>query len=168
MHTVGDRTTAGSATGSAAAKRLSAGGTSVTFDRVGDRWRHVVSAAGGFRAESVEGPDAAGHDPRWPASPVLAEVTLMDTPAGSALVGVGRAGRSHFSASITPHPTHPDTLVFDVACRLQEPPGSLGSTYRVGDGRATIRIPASDAGDSLPRTVRWRYTVGPGGLHPEV
>ena len=152
-----------------AAIRLRAGATEVVFLREHDRWRHDVALGNGSRLESVEGPAAPACDPRWPASPVFTEVSRVDIAGRPAILGVGLAGRSHFSASVTIHPTLPDSLLFEIACRLHEPPGPLGSTYTQEDG-STVRAepadaPATDPG--LPRTVEWRYTIGPAGLQPQ-
>ena len=141
---------------------LAAGRTEVVFTWAGDRWRHVVTVAGGPPWESV---DAAGDgDPRWPASPPLVEVSRVETGGGPALAAVGLAGRSHFSASVIAHPSAADTLLFEVACRLHEPPGWLGSSYRRADGM--IRVKAPGAAAALPATVRWAYAIGPGGVRP--
>lgn len=143
--------------------RLAAGDTVVTFERQADRWRHVVSSQGGPLLESVEGPAPPGDDPRWPASPVITEVSLATAGKRPAILAVGRAGRSHFSLSITADPDRVDTLLFDVACRLQDPPPWLGSTYRAADGGIVRTAPPAAAGD-LPRTVQWAYAIGPAGL----
>lgn len=146
--------------------RLAAGSWQVSFERAGDRWRHFVTAADQPRFASVEGPAAATADPRWPASPVLTEVSLVAVGGRPAILGVGRAGRSHFSASVTAHPHLPDTLLFEIACRVQEPPGPLGSTYVAPDG-TTVRVgpAAASLSAGLPATVQWRYRIGPAGLH---
>ena len=146
------------------AVRITAGCTSAEFERVGDRWRHVVTVAGTAILESVEDTDAVG-DPRWPLSPALTEVSLVDAAGRPAVLGLGLAGRSHFSLSVAAHPDRPDTLLFEVACRIQEPPGWLGSTYRAADGGSVQAAPPA-AGTDLPRTVQWSYAVGPGGLVP--
>jgi hypothetical protein len=111
--------------------------------------------------ESVEGPLLPGDDPRWPASPALQNVTSVHTAAGPALVGVGLSGRSHFSATILPDPTVPRAFRFEIACRLHEADGWLGSTYRSG-GRIW-RIAATPPPGPLPRTVTWAYSLGPDG-----
>ncbi len=140
--------------------RLVAGGTSVVFSWAGDRWRHVVTTADGRAFESIE--PAADGDPRWPASPPLVEISSVRTPRGPAILAVGRAGRSHFSASIVPQSSPPDTLLFEIACRLQETPARLGSTYDDGNGRLWVAADASAT--PLPGTVQWSYTIGPAGL----
>jgi len=149
-----------------AAISLRAGAVEVSFTRAGDRWRHVVSVAGTIAFESVEGAGGADADPRWPASPALTEVTRFDAAGRPAILGLGLAGRSHFSASVAAHPDRPDTLLFEVACRIQEPPAWLGSTYRTASGALAQTAPPAAAGN-LPRTVQWAYTVGPDGLVPQ-
>lgn len=149
-------------------------GVTVDFTWAGDRWQHRVVVHGPVTEppadtwESVEGPGPAGGDARWPASPVLVELSAVALPGpeptdGRAIVGVGLAGRSHFSAAIAPDPDRPDAIRFEIACRLTEPPGWLGSTYRVG-GRIVQVVPR-DAAGPLPRTVTWSYSLGPEGLH---
>lgn len=147
---------------------LVAGRLGVVFVWHEDRWLHRIVRADSVVLESVEGPFPGAGDPRWPASPVLTEVSTVETAGGIALLGVGRAGRSHFSASITADRLRPDTLVFDIACRIQETPGWLGSTYRRPDdpaGGPRIAAP-TDAAGPLPRTVVWNYAIGPDGLLP--
>ena len=66
---------------------------------------------------------------RWPASPVITEVTPTKAMGHGALVAVGLAGRSHFSASLTASKAKKDTILVEVACRVFEAPEWLGSTY---------------------------------------
>ena len=161
----GDETRGDACGSTRSAVRITSGNTSAAFAWAGDRWRHVVTGGSGLHLESVEGPAAPAFDPRWPASPVFTEVSRMDVVGRPAILAVGCAGRSHFSASITIHPTLPDTLLFEVACRIQEPPAWLGSTYRAADGGSMQAAPQA-AGTDLPRTVQWSYTVGPDGVVP--
>lgn len=146
--------------------RLTSGSLSVVFTWQGDRWLHRILRADDVLLESVEGPRPVDGDPRWPASPVLTEVSSVATATGPALLGVGLAGRSHFSASITADRLRPDTLVFEIACRIQEQPVWLGSSYIVpGELAAAPRIAAPlDPSGPLPRTVAWTYAIGPSGI----
>jgi len=142
---------------------LAAGSLTITFDWRHDRWGHRVAVGDRVVAESVE--DSADGDPRWPAAPVLTEVTPTTAAGRPAIVGVGLAGRSHFSASFAPHPTLPDTVLVEIACRVQERPGRLGSTYRTADGRVVRTVPLGQAdSDALPRTIQWSYGIGPQGI----
>jgi hypothetical protein len=94
----------------------------------------------------------------------LSQADLPRTAAagGSAIVGVGLAGRSHFSASIVPDPEVANAIRFEIACRLHEAPLWLGSTYRAGG--QLHQLTAADAVTTLPRTVVWAYSIGPQGI----
>ena len=140
---------------------LSAGRTGVVFTWHADRWRHTVSVDGVPLAASLED-TAEGRDGAWPASPPLVELSTVETSTGLAILAVGLAGRSHYSASVAPHPAEPDTLLFEIACRIKEPPAWLGSTYEMAGEAMSIAAPAT-AGD-LPATVRWSYAAGPAGM----
>ena len=146
---------------------LTVGARSAAFVWREDRWTHRVGKLNADHEnhagwESVDGPWPHSGDPRWPASPVLVELSRVHTAGGPAIVGVGLAGRSHFSACITPDAGSPDAIRFEVACRLHEAPGWLGSTYRSGEH--LMRIVATDGAATLPRTVVWEYSIGPQGI----
>ncbi|MGB8853478.1 MAG: hypothetical protein WCC69_07935 [Pirellulales bacterium] len=144
---------------------LAAGPLCLTFAWRLDRWGHHVTLDDRLLAESVEESDDGSSDPRWPASPVLTEVMPTEAAGRPAIVGVGRAGRSHFSASFTPHPTLAGSVLVEIACRVQEQPGRLGSTYRTADGRLVRAVPLEEADASgLPRTIQWSYAIGPQGI----
>lgn len=158
--------------------RLAAGAAEVVFEWRGDRWAHRVqvspAAAAGFLAESVDDP-ASTADERWPASPVFTELVPAAAGRGGGILAVGAAGRSHFSLALTPDPSRTDTLLFEVACRVQEPPGQLGTTYRIGGDRAApasrLRVeptgaPCGENGPPPPHTIRWSYAIGPAGILP--
>lgn len=141
---------------------LSAGAIEVVFEWTADRWTHRLLLDGEPVWESIDGPWPPGGDPRWPASPVLVELDRVGSGPAAAVVGVGLAGRSHFSASVSrvpavpgadgvatgnpsdgrntidPDTIDPDTtdrdaprfdVLFEVACRMHEPPAWLGSSY---------------------------------------
>ena len=154
--------------------QLHAGRAAAVFTWTGDRWAHRISTGETDIWTSLDGPCSPANDPRWPASPVLVELSRVSVPrervrvprgdaAGDqAIVGVGLAGRSHFSASIAPDPHVADTIRFEIACRLHEPPGWIGSTYRQGDH--LFRLTPLDDSTALPRTVVWAYSIGPQGI----
>jgi hypothetical protein len=142
---------------------VSAGAVRAVFSWAGDRWRHAILIDGMPWAESQEGRPDAG-DAAWPSSPPLVELSPASTPRGEAILGVGLAGRSHFSASISPHPDQPDTLLFEIACRIREQPGWLGSTYDSAGER--LRVTAPTTTGEFPATVRWTYAVGREGVRP--
>lgn len=146
--------------------RLVTPAAAVEFSWHADRWAHrvILPAAGDGPAVewvSVEGPLPPDADPRWPASPVLVNVTSVLAAAGPALVGVGLAGRSHFSATVAPDPAASGAIRFEIACRLLEDAGWLGSTYR--SGNRVVRVAAGPVSGGLPRTVTWAYSLGPDG-----
>ena len=141
---------------------LAVGDLAVIFEWAGDRWRHRVMHRGRTVAESVEGPGPAG-DADWPASPPCQEVAAA-APERPALLAVGAAGRSHFAASVAADPARPDTVLVEVACRIREPAGWLGSTYR-GAGGGTVHVAAAAAA-APPHTVCWAYRIGPMGVEP--
>jgi hypothetical protein len=145
--------------------RLQAGATSVTFTWSGDRWEHAVLVPDGRCWRSVEGADPAGGDPRWPASPALVEVSMVAARSRPAVLGVGLAGRSHFSLSVVACPDRTDTLLFEAAARIVEPAIWLGSTYQAHGGGVRVA-----AGGTIvpPATVRWAYRIGPEGLEPVI
>jgi hypothetical protein len=142
--------------------RLASGGIIVEFTWDADRWRHEIRTADGCVWSSVEGVDD-GADPRWPQSPVLTEVSLEEVAGKSVLLGVGVAGRSHFSVCVTVHPDEENSLLFEAACRINSAAERLGSTYRGKDGRA-VRIEPQTPLPAPPATVCWNYTVGPAGI----
>ena len=149
---------------------LHAGQTAAVFLWTRDRWTHQITPPGAETLAgwtSLDGPFPPANDPRWPASPVLVELSRVSVPrkdsaGGQAVVGVGLAGRSHFSASIAPDPHVADAIRFEIACRLHESPGWLGSTYRTAGG--LVQLTACDDSNSLPRTVVWAYSIGPQGI----
>jgi hypothetical protein len=161
--------------------QLQAGRTTAVFSWTVDRWVHRITTGETDIWTSLDGPILPANDPRWPASPVLVELSRVSMPrarvsmprarlsvprgdaaGGQALVGVGLAGRSHFSASIAPDPHVADAIRFEIACRLHEPPGWIGSTYRQGD--RLFRLTPLDDSTALPRTVVWTYSIGPQGI----
>ena len=95
----------------------------------GDRYAHRLAVTDGGQEqvcfESLEG--AAGE--AWPPSPALQQLSFQPGASGSqcALL-VGMAGKSHWSLSVE---ANESSLVFDVACRVQQSPEWLGSSYRV-------------------------------------
>ena len=147
--------------------QLATGPTAAAFTWNGDRWAHRITTGEATIWTSLDGPCPPANDPRWPASPVLVELSRVSVPrgdaaGGQAIVGVGLAGRSHFSASIAPDPHDAGVIRFEIACRLHEPPGWIGSTYRQGD--RLFRLTPLDDSTTLPRTVVWAYSIGPTGM----
>lgn len=157
------------------------------FRRVGDRFVQSIrrlSSDGMCLAawESVQKPEAE----LWPASPPIQELSLESIDSRDVLLGVGRAGKCHWSLSVeTVEIESAAAFWFDIACRCPEPPLWLGSTYQPSSGAAEHDdAPASSAlkvlaqedttltadgaqfrlqptltPRSWPGTVRWRYAI---------
>lgn len=158
----------------------------VDFMRVGDRFEQTVTRL------DPEGTSVAIwrdiHDSAsdvWPASPPIQELSLESIGGKDVLLGVGRAGKSHWSVSIeTTEVDSAPAIHFDFACRCPEPPQWLGTTYQTGPSdtddsvmdhalRATcgedamltriapgqIKIEPLNHPPKWPGTVRWRYTI---------
>ena len=128
---------------------LSSGLIEVVFHWQIDRWIHSLHACqpDGSRGPAcwLTAPPRPDDDPQWPSSPPLVELADVHGPHSTALVGVGRAGTSHYSASITSQPD--GGICFEIACRLRADRGWLGSTYLAcpegGQPRLTIEPLAS-------------------------
>lgn len=86
-------------------------------------------------------------DQIWPASPPLQDINQLPIGPDDAVLGVGMAGRSHWSASysLEQRPAARCCIKADLAClvkmddsdRLENPiapPVQLGSTYELGEG----------------------------------
>ena len=118
---------------------LEVGRIRVEFLWSNDRWRHLFRIDDKNCLQSVEGDHIPTDNDiltiptsiseRWPASPVITEVTPTKAIGHEALVAVGLAGRSHFSASLTAPKAKKDTILVEVACRVFEAPEWLCSTY---------------------------------------
>ena len=79
--------------------------------------------------KSIEG-DA--EDP-WPISPPLQQLSLEQINDANVILGVGAAGRGHWSISVEIDREANSAFKFDVACRCPEPPDFLGSRYQLAD-----------------------------------
>jgi hypothetical protein len=95
-----------------------------------DRYAHRLERVEGGVVvpllESIEGSDLD----RWPPSPPLQQLSLEKLPDGrNVALLVGMAGASHWSLTAERDPSETG-LLFDVACRVKEPPEFLGSDYR--------------------------------------
>lgn len=169
---------------------LTAGQLRASFVRRGDRIAHTIElAVGDATVELLESCEGSAEE-RWPASPPVQELergpgasASQPLDAGTPHVAwlIGRAGASHWSASVEAHAD--GSITFDVACRLREKPDWLGSRYRPPAGGASsglvvetldgcqLATAADSQADSLisiaadvsdgvfPRTIRWRYRL---------
>ena len=155
--------------------KLAAGGLTVRFDRTGDRISHsiLIGESEVPLLDSLEGES----DEAWPPSPPFQELTLETRGDRQLALLVGKAGTSHWSASVDPQR---DQILFDIACRIQFPPEWLGSRMTVDFRDGSLEVVASTelelssehrirnncieifprvAITRLPATVRWRYVI---------
>lgn len=107
----------------------------VVFEKQQDRWLHRIQWVNCDEtlivANSIEG---TSHE-NWPASPTFQEITQQELKGGVLLLGVGMAGRSHWSLSCSSQ-TGDDPLqtsiLMDIACLTKDlPAGWLGSSYQI-------------------------------------
>lgn len=102
----------------------------LSFIWSGDRYAHRLEwVDGGSCVVCIESLEGADHQ-FWPPSPALQQLNVQSEVSGKpcALL-LGMAGKSHWSASIE---VSGSTLIFDVACRVQQPAERLGSIYLIG------------------------------------
>ncbi len=95
----------------------------------GDRFRHFIITREQnncrSKLESIEGTTMD----LWPTSPALQSIHMPHDSNWRTAMLVGMAGRSHWSMCIEADFDN-DRFHFDAACRLQEPPNWIGSTYQ--------------------------------------
>lgn len=122
----------------------------VVFERRDDRWGHQVewrTEDGRFvpLLQSFEGLPGEEILP----SPPLQELTMQQSGDGAKVgLGVGMAGRNHWSIAFTPAnqaPPHPaeNRLEFGLACRLRDHVSELRSSYQL---MAPLRLRHADPG----------------------
>jgi hypothetical protein len=78
-----------------------------------------------------------GTDDPWPSSPPWQQIDLHHNPQPVWLT-LGMAGFSHWSAAVHAVDGHSDAgpeIMWDVACRLHQPPQHLGHRFRWLQGR---------------------------------
>ena len=92
------------------------------FEKQLDRWSHCIGwndegakdlSTASIWLRSVEG----NPDHNWPPSPALQEVSFHEMTAGAAVLAVGMAGKSHWSASFSVEPDQ--SILADLACLLR-------------------------------------------------
>jgi hypothetical protein len=159
----------------------------IDFLYVGDRFEQTITRTGEAGETLAAWRDVhSGDSDDWPASPPIQELSLETIGGQDVLLGVGRAGKSHWSVSIeTIDIDSAPAIRFDYACRCPQPPDWLGTTYgpqsadngddstalqvtcgedssKVSDGWGAskrIVIKPSDQPQKWPGTVRWRYWI---------
>ncbi len=105
----------------------------------------------------------------WPISPPIQQLSLEVINGQSMVLGVGGAGRSHWSISASPCRQDPAAIRFDLACRCKEAAEFLGSSYRIApaltlsviDGQLQKKGDVSivEASDSDEPTRQWSYAI---------
>lgn len=137
-----------------AEKTLSSDRVEVVFRWEGDRWVHALHALSpeGQRAAGCwqTAPVLPGDEASWPSSPPLVELGEVPMPHGTAIVGVGCAGKTHYSVSVSTAPE--GGLRFEFACRLSTPAGWLGTTYTTGEAASMLAI--EPLGGAVATTLR--------------
>lgn len=129
--------------------RIESGPVAVEFVRRQDRFAHAVHLLrdGLWQPAliSCEGDSEAA----WPPSPPLQELHVEARGGLACALLVGRCGTAFWSAACEALPG--GGIRWDVACRVQQPPGLLGSTYAPADN-----APQTDAilADFAARWVR--------------
>lgn len=109
----------------------------------------------------------------WPSSPPLQQLSLEEIDGSKAILGVGAAGKGHWSISVESDVPGqgPDGIRFDLACQSGERPAFLGSSYHLSD--AVVLTPSvgkcETQGDRVlispidldATTHRWSYLLKP-------
>ncbi len=104
-------------------------GLRVTWQRDEDRYGHVIAYVTGARATACLTSELGRERDPWPASPPLQQCSVESATRGRQLgLAVGMAGKSHWSQSVEADPAALG-LVFELACRVQQQPLWLGSSY---------------------------------------
>lgn len=123
-------------------------------------------------------------DDDWPASPPIQQLSLEMIHGAAVLLGVGQAGKSHWSVSVeTIQGSSRPALQFDLACRCRVRPPWLGSSYARqrdaagltegltlipgeatsqfdDDAAAVARCQIDPSGSrKYPSTFRWSYRI---------
>ena len=125
--------------------------------------------------DSVEAGNSIEGDAEesWPSSPPLQQLSLEDINGSSVILGVGAAGRGHWSISveIDNQSDVAEAIKFELACRSKEQPPFLGSSYRLADsivltpadGTCQLRDGRAVANpvDLDSQTHRWAYLLQP-------
>lgn len=142
-------------------------GLRVRFFWQHDRYVHVIEAIGcGVLPLLASAASEGSAD--WPDDPPLQQLSIEPVGADRAALGVGQAGRSHWSLSVEGRPGDQPALRFDVACRCTDPPPQrLGSRYRaLAGGPGTIETGSGTAWALADGAVRLEVdaAIGPARL----
>jgi hypothetical protein len=143
-----------------------------------DRYGHRIVAIHDQLESTLLVTEPGGQWADWPAGPPLQQLSWTETVPGRRVgLLLGMAGKSHWSVSAEVVGDSGD-LLFDVACRIQQPPRWLGSTYQSGcpvrretpyaaclsAGGANIRLTTEPVGNVPRATIEVqgrRLAIGP-------
>ena len=101
---------------------------SVSFRWTDDRFDHSIRLG----ADEVSCRRGSDKD-SWPDSPPIQQLSIEQIDGRSVALGVGCAGKSHWSLSVEPTT---DGFRFDWACRAKETPTRLGTAYAAHEAKA--------------------------------
>jgi len=131
-----------------------------------DRFVHQIFVDQQEAGRSLEG----GTDDPWPLSPPIQQLSLEEIQGSNVILGVGAAGRSHWSMSVElDREGDVGWIKFDLACRSNDQPRFLGSTYQISESIALTPADANLVVDGQTVTIRsvtqeasthrWTYRV---------
>ncbi len=113
----------------------------VDFHWQQDRFVHHVFRNGTEVGASVEG----DTDDSWPPSPPLQQLSLEEIDGTDVILGVGSAGRGHWSISVEPEEQGAAASIkFELACRSKLEPPFLGTTYLLDDSVVLLDAAKTD------------------------
>lgn len=100
--------------------------------------------------------EVQSNEEDWPASPPIQQLSLETIQGAAALLGVGQAGKSHWSISVEAIRCDAQpALKFDIACRCRARPSWLGSSYS-----RSVEMPGSRPSLKLNRLATTRCSDG--------
>ena len=122
---------------------------------VADRFHHEVLLVTPDSSESLLKSKEGTPEDDWPTSPPLQDISVQEVHGNPALLGVGMAGKSHWSLSFMATDQGQVAMNCDIACLTRKTPdGPVGSIYRLKSsaqqsGRQVILSPAGLASQNV-------------------
>ncbi len=120
----------------------------VVFEKQQDRWSHRLVISDGESETTLLHSLEGDPDQPWPPSPPLQDASYHQLENGEAVLAVGMAGKSHWSASFSSDQA--ETILADLACLIKDNFAagqvSVGSRYRVNPD---VQIAFTDNGLEL-------------------
>jgi hypothetical protein len=116
--------------------RLQWGDLIVEALRIGDRfdWQITCGSQSAPELKLLHSVPSA-KETVWPPFPPFQELAQENHADTEVLLGVGMAGKSHWSVSVDRRQEpHQPTVVFDFACRIFGSPTYLGACWILGEG----------------------------------